>query len=153
MIRRSTSMTEVIKNLRAHRSRLRKRLFLRSMNNSQFRRLLDTSATPPQSQKNGNPAPTPRREGLLASSLGSRMRSSIPMTPYTAFLFSIFRPLIISQTLNSHLGWRRLCASTRRARCHSQSCHHQEIQIYSCPQRNETCAEVSRSNATTHIHQ
>ncbi|MCJ1381611.1 hypothetical protein MMC17_004722 [Xylographa soralifera] len=49
------------------------------MNNQQFRRLvLDTpSAT---SSKDG-PAATPRRDGATPSTLGSRMRSSIPMTP------------------------------------------------------------------------
>ncbi|MCJ1394303.1 hypothetical protein MMC18_007181 [Xylographa bjoerkii] len=49
------------------------------MNNQQFRRLvLDTPST--KSIKDGPPA-TPRRDGATPSTLGSRMRSSIPMTP------------------------------------------------------------------------
>lgn len=52
------------------------------MNNTQFRRLvLDT----PNVKSNGNKealAATPRRDGVSQAALGSRMRSSIPMTPY-----------------------------------------------------------------------
>ncbi|MCJ1402364.1 hypothetical protein MMC11_005584 [Xylographa trunciseda] len=49
------------------------------MNNQQFRRLvLDTPSS--TSSKDG-PAATPRRGGATPSALGSRMRSSIPMTP------------------------------------------------------------------------
>ncbi|MCJ1281854.1 hypothetical protein MMC26_001177 [Xylographa opegraphella] len=49
------------------------------MNNQQFRRLvLDTPSA--ASRKDG-PAATPRQDGATPSTLGSRMRSSIPMTP------------------------------------------------------------------------
>lgn len=54
------------------------------MNNSQFRKLvLDTPARQPSSSADSKPAlgATPRRDGA-PSALGSRMRSSIPMTPY-----------------------------------------------------------------------
>ncbi|KAI9810334.1 MAG: hypothetical protein M1827_006301 [Pycnora praestabilis] len=52
------------------------------MNNNQFRRLvLDTpNAGSGGSSTNGSAA-TPRREGASPATLGSRMRSSIPMTP------------------------------------------------------------------------
>ncbi|MCJ1248457.1 hypothetical protein MMC30_005675 [Trapelia coarctata] len=49
------------------------------MNNQQFRRLvLDTPST---TSNPGNGGTTPRRDGVTISALGSRMRSSIPMTP------------------------------------------------------------------------
>ena len=56
------------------------RVGLISMNNSQFRRLLDISNTSTaNNQRTANA--TPKRDGLVAAALGSRIRSSIPMTP------------------------------------------------------------------------
>lgn len=54
------------------------------MNNSQFRKLvLDTPARQgKESGANSGLGATPRRDGATPSTLGSRMRSSIPMTPY-----------------------------------------------------------------------
>ena len=53
------------------------------MNNSQFRKLvLDTPARQAGSgEGRGAFAATPGRDGAAPSALGSRMRSSIPMTP------------------------------------------------------------------------
>ncbi|RDW78034.1 hypothetical protein BP5796_05886 [Coleophoma crateriformis] len=53
------------------------------MNNSQFRKLvLDTPSRPAGSgESNPSLGGTPRRDGATPSALGSRMRSSIPMTP------------------------------------------------------------------------
>lgn len=50
------------------------------MNNSQFRRLLDISTTSPADSGRAGHT-TPKKDGSIAASLGSRMRSSIPMTP------------------------------------------------------------------------
>lgn len=52
------------------------------MNNEQFRKLLlNNSAKSPSEAQNGA-SPTPRPTGVATSSaLGSRMKSSIPMTP------------------------------------------------------------------------
>ncbi|MCJ1465246.1 hypothetical protein MMC07_003862 [Pseudocyphellaria aurata] len=47
------------------------------MNNSQFRRLLDISTT----ATTDTATVAPKKDGSVATSLGSRMRSSIPMTP------------------------------------------------------------------------
>ena len=53
------------------------------MNNSQFRKLvLDTPARQTGSGEiRGTIGATPLRDGAATSALGSRMRSSIPMTP------------------------------------------------------------------------
>ncbi|KAG0650764.1 hypothetical protein D0Z07_2333 [Hyphodiscus hymeniophilus] len=53
------------------------------MNNTQFRKLvLDTPARQPGSgESKSTLGATPRRDGATPSALGSRMRSSIPMTP------------------------------------------------------------------------
>jgi len=53
------------------------------MNNSQFRKLvLDTPARQAGfGEGRGAFAATPGRDGAAPSALGSRMRSSIPMTP------------------------------------------------------------------------
>jgi RED-like protein N-terminal region len=53
------------------------------MNNSQFRKLvLDTPARQSGLEKSGNLGTAPKRDGTVPLALGSRMRSSIPMTPY-----------------------------------------------------------------------
>jgi len=54
------------------------------MNNSQFRKLvLDTPARQAGSgESKSTLGATPSRNGATPSALGSRMRSSIPMTPY-----------------------------------------------------------------------
>ena len=49
------------------------------MNNSQFRRLLDIPTTTSNNGLAANATPKPDRS--MATSLGSRMRPSIPMTP------------------------------------------------------------------------
>lgn len=53
------------------------------MNNQQFRKLvLDTPARQAGTgDKSSSIGATPRRDGATPSALGSRMRSSIPMTP------------------------------------------------------------------------
>lgn len=52
------------------------------MNNTQFRRLvLDTPTVKPNGSTDALAA-TPRRDGAPQAALGSRLRSSIPMTPY-----------------------------------------------------------------------
>ncbi|KAK4105468.1 hypothetical protein N658DRAFT_491929 [Parathielavia hyrcaniae] len=51
------------------------------MNNEQFRRLLQANAAKPGSDKNGISPPAPRLGSSTPAALGSRLKSSIPMTP------------------------------------------------------------------------
>lgn len=58
------------------------------MNNSQFSKLV--SDTPKQAQQNGTPMhSTMQRATPSVSALGSRLRSSIPMTPYDNQAFKV----------------------------------------------------------------
>ncbi len=87
------------------------------MNNTQFRRLvLDTPTAKANGNKDGVGA-TPRRDGISQPTLGSRMRSSIPMTPYVLHShrlhFRATMPLTLSIT--DVLSPARHQASTSRA--------------------------------------
>lgn len=73
-----------------HRSMFLEHQSLRhdTMNNSQFRKLvLDTPARKPATgDSDASSSSGPRRNGATPSALGSRMRSSIPMTPYVSYV-------------------------------------------------------------------
>ncbi|KAI9646485.1 hypothetical protein NHQ30_004478 [Ciborinia camelliae] len=75
------------------------------MNNQQFRKLvLDTPARPAAAgDKNSSISGTPRRDGATSSALGSRMRSSIPMTPRSVGGVDFARQVAEQRALNNPL--------------------------------------------------
>ncbi|APA08352.1 hypothetical protein SS1G_13283 [Sclerotinia sclerotiorum 1980 UF-70] len=73
------------------------------MNNQQFRKLvLDTPARQASTgDKNSSIGATPRRDGSIPSALGSRMRSSIPMTPRSVGGVDFARQVAEQRALNN----------------------------------------------------